>query len=91
MHEYAHWGVLSFNKPLLSVYYVPGTMLAQSLCLKTFTISWEFRQVHTEFQHVGINANRPVQKALETLKSAGRETFFSTFFLKTQGHVKILF
>lgn len=29
MHEYAHCGVLSFNKPRSTVYYVPGTMLAE--------------------------------------------------------------
>lgn len=61
MHRYAHCGVLSFNKPLLSAYYVPGTTLAQSLRFKAVTISWEFRKVYTESQHVGINANKPVQ------------------------------
>ena len=73
MHEYARCGVLSFNKPLLSVYYVPGAMLARSLRLKTFAVSWGFRQAHTELQHGEVNAERLVQKALETLKSAGRE------------------
>lgn len=48
MLGYAHCGVFSFNKPLLSAYYVPGTRLAQSLCFKAFTISWEFREVYTE-------------------------------------------
>lgn len=43
MHGYARCGVLSFNKPLLSAYYVPGTLLAESLPFKAFAISWEFR------------------------------------------------
>lgn len=60
MHRYAHCGVLSFHKPLLSAYYVPGTMLAESLCFKAVKISWEL-EVCTESQHVGMNANKPVQ------------------------------
>ena len=51
---------------------MPGTTLAESLRSKAVTISWEFREVYTESQRVGINANKPVQTH-QTLKCAGTE------------------